>query len=179
MEYGSDERERKGAVGLCVSIMGVAKQIIGSFEDIGKDIVGEVAKIPKDVAGKALESLGSSSGQTQQGQTVAPSGESAKPKEKGPWETFDEISDKDVKKNMARNALQAFLARLAQKPKEPSVWERIQAETEQKKQMIEQQQQQTAAASIPTATSKRPRGDLYGMKAKKLGSEVGKNVINQ
>ena len=157
--------------------MGIAKQIIGSFEDIGKSVVGEAVKVPADIAGKALESLGTTSGKTQQGQTITPSPDAAsRPKEKGPWETFDEISDKDVKKQMARNALQALLKRLAEKPKEPSVWERMQQEMEQKKQMQQQQQQQAAAASIPAATSKRPRGDLYGMKAKKLGSEVGKNV---
>ncbi len=157
--------------------MGVAKQIIGSFEDIGKSVAGEAVKVPADIAGKALESLGTTSGKTQQGQTITPSPDAAsKPKEKGPWETFDEISDKDVKKQMARNALQALLARLAQKPKEPSVWERIQEETEQKKQMMQQQQQQVAASAVPTPTSKRPRGDLYGVKSKRLGSEQAKNV---
>ena len=157
--------------------MSVTKQIIGSFEDIGKGVVSEAVKIPVDIAGKALESLGASSGQKQQGQPTGNSGNSEESRnlQKGPWETFDEIPDRDVKKKMARNALQALLARLAQKPKEPSVWERIQQEAEQKKQ-VAQQQQQAAVSQLPQASSKRPRGDLYGVTAKKLGSEVGKNV---
>ncbi|OGG28319.1 hypothetical protein A3A64_04380 [Candidatus Gottesmanbacteria bacterium RIFCSPLOWO2_01_FULL_48_11] len=159
--------------------MGIAKQIIGSFEDIGKDVVREAAQVPADVAGKALESLGTSGGQKQQGQTTVNSGnpEDSRNLQKGPWEEFDAIPDEKVKKTMARRALEALLARPIQK--EPSVWERMQKEAEQRKQMTEQQQQQATAASIPAPTPKRPRGDLYGMKAKKLGSEVGKNVINQ
>ena len=145
--------------------MGVAKQIIGSFEDIGKDIIREAASVPKDIAGKALESLGTSSGQKTQ-----------KPVTNGPWEQFDALPDKDIKKKMARNALQALLARLASKPKEPTVWEKIQQETEQKKQLQQQQQVQANASQLFKTASKRPRGDLYGVGAKKLGSEVGKNV---
>ena len=153
--------------------MGVAKQIIGSFEDIGKDIVREAASVPKDIAGKALESLGTSGGQ--KSQKPVNSG-LTRNLEKGPWEQFDALPDKDVKKKMARNALQALLARLAGKPKEPNVWEKIQAETEQKKQMQQQQQAQVNASQLFKTASKRPRGDLYGVGAKNLGSEVGKNV---
>lgn len=157
--------------------MGVAKQIIGSFEDIGKDIAREVASVPKDIAGKALESLGSSSGKKTQGQTGVNSGNprDSRNLEHGPWEQFDALPDKDVKKKMARNALQALLARLVSKPKEPSVWEKMQQEAEQKKQQqLAQQQQQSQ--QLPKTQGKRPRGDLYGVGAKKLGSEVGKNV---
>ena len=157
-------------------MVGIPGQIISELGEIGKKVGGEVAQVPKDIAGKALESLGTSGGQKQQGQTIIPpTGESAKPKEKGPWETFDEIPNKEMKKKMARNALQALLARLAQKPKEPSVWEKIQQEAEQKKQMT-QQQQQAAATQLPQTSSKRPRGDLYGVKAKTFGSEAAKNV---
>lgn len=153
--------------------MGVAKQIIGSFEDIGKDIVREAASVPKDIVGKALESLGSSSGQ----KTQKPVNSGlTRNLENGPWEQFDALPDKDVKKKMARNALQALLARLAGKPKERTVWEKMQQEVEQKKQMQQQQQAQVNASQLFKTASKRPRGDLYGMKAKKAGSEVGKNV---
>lgn len=150
--------------------MGVAKQIIGSFEDIGKDIIREAASVPKDIAGKALESLGSSGGQKTQKPVQS------KISEKGPWEQFDALPDQDVKKKMARNALQALLARLVSKPKEPTVWEKIQQETEQKKQLQQQQQQQQQSQQLPKTQGKQPRGNLYGIGAKKLGSEVGKNV---
>lgn len=152
--------------------MGVTKQVIGSFEDIGKDIIREVVSVPKDIAGKALESLGTPLSGQKKPKQVAPV---QRPLENGPWEQFDALPDKDVKKKMARNALQALLARLASKPKEPSVWEKMQQEAEQKKHM-QQMQKQQAAQQIPQAQSKRPRGDLYGVGAKKLGSEQGKNV---
>lgn len=156
--------------------MGVAKQIIGSFEDIGKDIVREAASVPKDIVGKALESLGSSSGQKTQKPVNSGNPRDSRNLENGPWEQFDALPDKDVKKKMARNALQALLARLAGKPKERTVWEKMQQEVEQKKQMQQQQQAQVNASQLFKTASKRPRGDLYGMKAKKAGSEVGKNV---
>ena len=57
-------------------MVGVVKQIIGSFEEIGKDVVREVAKAPTDIAGKALESLGTSSGQKGQTPAPLPTGES-------------------------------------------------------------------------------------------------------
>ena len=126
--------------------------MIGAFTDelgdLGKQIVRETVKVPKDIAGKALESLGTSGGQKQKQQTAT---------------TTD-----------ARAAL-AEIAGIKPKQKEPTVWEKIQAEAEQKKE-LGKQQQQTAAQALPAVKSKRPRGDLYGMKAKKAGSEVGKNV---
>jgi len=127
--------------------------MIGAFTDelgdLGKQIVRETVKVPKDIAGKALESLGTSGGQKQKQQTAT---------------TTD-----------ARSAL-AEIAGIKPKQKEPTVWEKIQAEAEQKKELGKQQQQQAAAQALPAVKSKRPRGDLYGMKAKKAGSEVGKNV---
>ncbi|MBI3956173.1 hypothetical protein HY339_02860 [Candidatus Gottesmanbacteria bacterium] len=127
--------------------------MIGAFTDelgeLGKQIVRETVKVPKDIAGKALESLGASSGQKSQQQTGS-------------------VTD-------ARAAL-AQLAGIKPKQKEPSVWEKIQAEAREKKELSKQQQQQAATQQLPVVKSKRPRGDLYGLKAKKASGEVGKNV---
>lgn len=127
--------------------------ILGAFTDelgdLGKNIVREAVSVPKDIAGKALESLGASTGQKSQKQTVAAT---------------------DARETLAQ------LAGGKPKQKEPSVWEKIQAEAEQKKELGKHQQQQAAAQTLPVVKSKRPRGDLYGLKAKKAGSEVGKNV---
>ncbi len=140
--------------------------MIGAFTDelgdLGKQIVRETVKVPKDIAGKALESLGTSGGQKQKQQTVATA--DAPKKEPG---------EPQIKASIARAAL-AEIAGIKPKQKEPTVWEKIQAEAEQKKELGKQQQ--TAAQALPAVKSKRPRGDLYGMKAKKAGSEVGKNV---
>lgn len=142
--------------------------IIGAFTDelgdLGKQIVRETVKVPKDIAGKALESLGASSGQKQKQQTP-PSVDTAK----------KELSEQKIKASVAREAL-AQLAGAKPKQKEPSVWEKIQAEAEQKKELSKQQQQAVAAQQLPQMKAKRPRGDLYGLKAKRASGEVGKNV---
>lgn len=142
--------------------------MIGAFTDelgdLGKQIVRETASVPKDIAGKTLESLGVSSGQKPKQQTVSTPDASKK-----------ESRDQKVNASIARAAL-AEIAGVTPKKKEPSVWEKIQAETGQKKELAKQQQSQAAAQALPVVKSKRPRGDLYGMKAKKNTAEVGKNV---
>ena len=141
--------------------------IVGSFTDelgdLGKNIVREAVAVPKDVVGTALESLGVSGGQKQKTQTTAI-----------PDVTKKEPGEQKIKASVARVAL-AQLAGGKPKQKEPTVWEKIQEEAQQKKE-LGKQQQQAAAQALPAAKSKRPRGDLYGMKAKKAGGEVGKNV---
>lgn len=156
--------------------------IIGSFTDelgeLGKQIVKETVKVPKDIAGKALESLGASSGQKpgqSSGAGSRSAGQDQKAGEKGPLDQLGAVKEQQAKQTIARAAL-AQLAGGAPKQKEPTVWEKIQAEAEQKKELSKQQQQQTAARALPVIKSKRPRGDLYGLKAKKAGAEVGKNV---
>lgn len=151
--------------------------MIGAFTDeigeLGKQIVRETASVPKDIAGKALESLGASSGQKPKQQTA--STPDAFKKEQGPLDQLQAAKDSQAKQAIARAAL-AEIAGVTPKKKEPSVWEKIQAEAEQKKELAKQQQQQAAAQQLAPATSKRRRGDLYGMKAKKNTTEVGKNV---
>lgn len=150
--------------------------MIGAFTDelgdLGKQIVRETASVPKDIAGKALESLGVSSGQKPKQQTA--STPDASKKEQSPLDQLQAAKDSKAKQAIARAAL-AEIAGVTPKKKEPSVWEKIQAEAEQKKELAKQQQQ-AAAQQLAPATSKRRRGDLYGMKAKKNTTEVGKNV---
>lgn len=150
------------------STMAQPGTIIGAFTDelgeLGKQIVRETVAVPKDIAGKALESLGASGGQKQQQQTAATADASKK-----------ESGEQKIKASVAREAL-AQIAGVKPKQKEPSVWEKIQAEAEQKKELSKQQQQAVAAQQLPQMKAKRPRGDLYGLKAKKASGEVGKNV---
>lgn len=117
--------------------------------DLGKSIVREAVAVPKDIAGKALESLGTPTSQ--------------KPQQQKPTTAAS-----------ARAALAALAG--PPKPKEPSVWERMQAEAEQKKEMRKHQRAQAAEQALPVVKPKRARGDLYGIKAKKFSGEVGKNI---
>lgn len=142
----------------------IGGQIIGELSEIGKQVGGEVAQVPKDIAGIALESLGAkSSGKTgnstQQG------------KSNTAWEQIDVEPDKKVKRAMARRALEELTKGAARRPKEPSIWERLQMEADEKKKQEVQAQQTAAKQQLSTPTSKRPRGDLYGTKAKQTATE--------
>jgi iron uptake system EfeUOB component EfeO/EfeM len=151
------------------------RQIIGSFEDIGKSIGGEVVKLPGDIAGKALESLGT----VKSGQKSAPNVQmigqhDATPKSKDGWDKIDENNDQKIKKAVARAALEALVMR--QKPKKKSVWETLQEEAQHKKELEATELNKAAKLSLPQAQAKRPRGDLYGIKAKKASAEMSRNV---
>jgi len=136
---------------------GVAKQIIGSFEDIGKDIVREAAKVPADIVGKAIESLGTSS--TQKTQTS--------PKVQKPASEEKKVPPRE------------WLAELAWKNKkqpEPTVQERLEKEQREKREKEAEQGKVAATmAPISSGSSKPKRGNLYGMK-QKTSSEMSKNT---
>jgi hypothetical protein len=144
---------------------GVAKQIIGSFEDIGKDIASEVAKVPTEIAGKALESLGTS---TQKSPTTP----TPPKKPEGALGQLDQTKDQKTKRLIAREAL----AQLAgnQKPKEPTVAERLEHEQEEKKESAKKQQVMQMAP-LPAVSTKAKRGNLYAIK-QKSSSEMSKNA---
>jgi hypothetical protein len=144
----------------------IGSQIIGELGEIGKQVGNEVANIPKDIAGKAMESMGATSGKPGQKSpmvSTSPTGE------KSAWETIDSEKDKKVKRSIARKALEE-LANREIKRKEPSIWERLQQEQEQKKNQL-LQQKAAASQQLQPGASKRPRGDLYGAKAKKTTTE--------
>ena len=147
-------------------------QIGESFEQIGKDVVRETVQAPKDIVGKAMESLGAGGGK--KSQKAQPKQTAAMP-EPGSQAEADANHALDIKKAVARAALQE-LAGGGQKQKEPTVWEKLKQEEEQKKEMKKKQAEANKKASLPQVTSKRKRGDLYGMKAKKSSTEIGKNT---
>lgn len=149
--------------------------IIGELTDLGKQIGTEAAKVPTDLTGKALESLGMGGGKKgQHGQSAIPQ---PLPAEHGGapslWQSIDTAPSEEVKKAIARAALEELI-RPKPKQREPSIWERIQMEEQQKKEM--KAKQSAAGSSLPMPAGKRARGDLYGVKAKRQGSEIGKNV---
>lgn len=150
---------------------GIGKQIIGSFEDIGKDIVREVTNVPKDIAGNALESLGTTSGKQQKNPSPTTT---QKPPEAGPVSELDRTKDQKMREAIARAALEQFAGK--PKPKEPSVWDRREQEDKEKKDQAAQQAAAQKLAAPVATSSKRPKGDLYGMKAKKASAEMSRNV---
>lgn len=142
----------------------IPRQIIGSFEDIGKDVLKQTVQLPQDIVGKAIESIGTSSSGKQVKQVQ---------QSQGALGQLEQTKDEKTKKAIARSALEQLAGK--PKPKEPSVWEKIQQEVEQKKQQQQQSKQQSSQQLQPQK-GKRPRGDLYGMKAKKASAEMSRNV---
>lgn len=136
---------------------GVAKQIIGSFEDIGKDIVRETGKVPTEIVGKALESLGTNTQSTQTTpKTQKPAVEEKKPVAPRQW--LEELAGK------------------TKKQKEPTVQERLEKEKQDKNE--KETKQATVAqkmAPLPPMSQKPKPGNLYGI-PQKSSSEKSKNV---
>lgn len=147
--------------------------IIGSFEDIGKDVAREVTKAPVDIAGKVLESLTGGSSVKGQKQATTGAGNEGTKKPDGALGAMEETNDKKVKKAIARAALEQ-LAGHAQKEM-PSIFEEKQKEEQQKKQVDQEQAKKAAFAEMPKMSSKKRRGDLYGIKGKS-STEMSKNV---
>ena len=147
--------------------------IIGSFEDIGKDVVHEVAKAPTDIAGKVLESLTGGSSVKGQKQPSAVGGESQVKKPDGALGAMEQTDDKNVKKAIARAALEQLAGRTEQKPS--SVFEEKQKEADEKKKAEQAQDKKAAFEQMPKMSSKKRRGDLYGIKGKS-STEMSKNV---
>jgi len=129
---------------------GVAKQIIGSFEDIGKDIVRETAALPVEMLGMGKKP-----------KTQAPTNPVAAPKEPEkklpPREWLTELAGKNKKQ------------------REPTVQERLERE---KQENNEKEAKQAAVAQklapLAKMSSKRRRGDLRGQQNSSL--DVSKNA---
>ncbi len=151
---------------------GVAKQIIGSFEDIGKDIAHEVAKVPTDIAGKALESLGTSSQKGQKGNQMTAAAADATKKSEGALGQLDQTKDQKAKQAIAREALSQLAGR--PKQKELSVREKQEQEEAQKAEALKKQQAMQMGPA-PMISSKPKRDNLYGIK-QKSSSEMSKNA---
>lgn len=134
----------------------IAKQIIGSFEDIGKDVARETVKVPKDLVGKALESLGTSSQKSQTTPTV-------------------QMPTTKEKKPMPPRQWLAELAGTAKKQREPTVQEIHQKEEQEKK---EKEAKQAGVARqmapLPKVSTKPRRGQLPGLTNASL--DTSKNV---
>lgn len=153
--------------------MGVTRQIIGSFEEIGKDVVKQTASVPKDIAGKALESLGGSS-QTQKGQTSPVSQVSETQKsEPNPLDKMDQAKDLKTKQAIARAALEYLAKKI---PKVPGVRERLEAEEQKKQEAGKREQAEIEKMKLKEPTTAPKRGNLWGITKQKAGSETSRNV---
>lgn len=139
----------------------VLQQLGESFEQIGSDVVKQTVQAPKDIAQAAAESLGLSGSKKNAKHQQTPA-------------TQEEQKTQEEKRVIARAALEELSGK--KKPKEKSLWEQMKEEEEQKKLMEKKRKEEAAKQALPKVTSKRPRGDLYGIKAKKASAEMSRNV---
>jgi len=151
--------------------MGIPKQIIGSFEDLGKEIVKETVKAPVDIVGAMIEggntgkSGGKNSKPTQKPKVLNPDKDSSL----GQLETSNDTA---VKKQIARAALE----QLSQKTrKEPTIWDEKQKE-ETEKEKVEKERKELESKQLPNMSQKQKRGNLYGVKQKQSPTEKMVNV---
>jgi hypothetical protein len=150
---------------------GIAKQIIGSFEDIGKDVAREVVKAPVDIAGAMLEGLGTTKSSSGKGQTQTPS-KILNPEKDSSLGKLEKTDDTEVKKQIARAALE----QISQKPdRAPTVWERLNREEEEKKKR-EKERSELEGKQLQKMSQKKKRGNLYGVKQKQSPTEKMVNV---
>jgi len=152
----------------------VRPPMIGSFEDIGKDVVRQTVQAPVDIAGKVLESLtGGSSIKGQKQPHLATGGESQSKKPDGALGAMENTKDVNVKKAIARAALEQLAGHPEQK--QPSIFEEKQKEADEKRKAELLQEKKAAFEQMPKMSSKKRRGDLYGIKGKS-STEMSKNV---
>jgi hypothetical protein len=151
---------------------GIAKQIIGSFEDIGEKIVQEVTQAPKDIVGKALESVGAGTGGAKAGSKnphgAQSAGDAAGPKDG--WSSYDQAGDLRNRQAIAREALAALTRRRS--AKEPGVYERQQQEKEQMKEAARHQEKQAGKTQLPRMSFRKKRGDMHNAKSKQTATEI-------
>lgn len=148
-------------------------QIIGEIGELAEKVGHEAAQAPKDILGGALESLGASA-KGQKGQQATPASIktealAAKPT---PLDEFGRAKDLKTKQAIARRALE-YLAKGGRQ--ELSVRDRLEREEAEKKHLEEKKAKESAMAPLPASSSKRKRGDLYGVSAKS-SSEKSKTV---
>jgi len=147
--------------------------ILGSFEDIGEQVKQEVTQLPKDILGSALESVGMKSGGTSKPHN--PQQAEQQQDTSSPWNQIDQEHDSQIKKSIAREALQALVT--PSKPKEQSVYDENMQELEQKKLMEEKQKEQARKqqVALPSSGARKVPGIKSAIKSKQ-SNEIGKNV---
>lgn len=151
--------------------MALQNPILGSFESIGESIIKSTAQVPKDIVTSAVESLGISTGSGKKKKKITTKQTNS---QSDAWDQIEATNDTKIKETIARSALQSLVSRqLAEK--QPDEWDKKNQEDEQKKLMRDQTKRQESL-KLRVGSSRRPRGDLFGIRAKRHGSEIGKNA---
>lgn len=162
----------------------IAKGIGEQLGSLGKQIVTDIAKVPGKItgldSGGINETVGTgTSAKGQKGRSQQQKPQSAQ----GEVNILTELARKDEAEKQkklaeARRLLQQFIEPQQLSP-EPSVREKMELEEMEKKKKEIEEEKEKAKKALPKMAVKRPRGDLFGIKAKQFGGEAGKNVKAQ
>ncbi|MEK7166558.1 MAG: hypothetical protein AAB874_07155 [Patescibacteria group bacterium] len=159
---------------------GIAKGIGEQLGQLGKQVATDIAKLPGVLTGldtgSTNEAAAKGTGGAQPGQKAA-NAQDPVSANINHLARQDEIA-KQRELAQARQLIQRFL-----NPQEPAgvktPKEQMELEELEKKKLeIEEEKKQAKAVLQPMAT-KAKRGNLFGIKSKQFGGEVGKNVKSQ
>jgi hypothetical protein len=157
---------------------GIVKGVGEQLGQLGKQIAVDIATVPAKLTGLdkgTNESAGQGAGGKKQNTAQQTGG--SKPAEplKDPILELKQKDQVETQKNLAQARRLLELIMKPVEPQELTVREQMERdELEKKKKEIEEEKKK-AAQVLPKTASKRPRGDLYGVKAKLFGGELGKN----
>lgn len=160
---------------------GIVKGVGEQLGKLGSDIVSEVAKTPAKLAGmdQGTQEVKGSGGSGKQ-QSSSSSAHNSQPSEQiDPLAIIRQKDEVEKQKGLqaARQLLQQFST--PHNAPQPTRKEELELEELEKQKAEIKAQQEQARQTLQSTGSKKPRGDLYGIKAKKFAGEQGKNVVSQ
>lgn len=156
---------------------GIAKGVGEELGSLGKQIATDIGKLPAQLMGLdkgTNETTGSGTGGAQKSQQVQKQAQAAQ-KQIADLARKDE-AEKQRKLADARKLIKQFTQ---DQVHDPGIREKLELEElEKKKQEIEEEKKKVKKILQPVAT-KPKRGNIFGIKSKQFGGEVGKNVKSQ
>lgn len=161
---------------------GIGKGIGEQLGQLGKQIVTDIAKVPAKITGLDTGGTDETVGQGTGGKKSTGFTQQKPPPKSAETQRIEEIvrqdeAEKQKKLAQARRLLQQFIE--PQQKSVPTLQEKLEMEEMERKKKEIEEEKKKAQKQLPVVVGKRPRGDLFGMKAKKFGGEVGKNVKAQ
>lgn len=163
---------------------GIARGIGSELGNLGKQIAQEIVQVPAKITGmdagtNEVTGTGTGGKKAQKGQSTQANRTASMPGEyRDPLSAIRQKDEVEKQKQLAlaRQLLQKFMH---PQQEEPSLKQKQEMEEMEKRKKEIKEENEKAKKQLPQMTAKRPRGDLYGVKAKQFGGEKGKNVKAQ
>lgn len=157
---------------------GIAKGVGEQLGHLGKQIVKDIAQVPAKITGL---DPGTNEGTDSGPGSAKQQASNAKPTAKPQVNPLDAIRQKDEIERQkqlaqARRLLDELMRPVAHAP---SLKEQLEMEEMEKRKKEIEEERKKMAKKLPQFASKPKRGNLFGVKSKQFGGEVGKNVKAQ